>query len=60
LILFFCIIPAVIYSGFGGRRYTQQSLKKTSFQEFYAHVFFLIRLEFFLIVAVALFHGASL
>jgi hypothetical protein len=41
-----CKIPAAIYSGFGGRRYTQQSLKKTSFQEFYTHVFLLLRLEF--------------
>jgi hypothetical protein len=43
-----CIIPAVIYSGFGSRRYTQQSLKKTSFQEFYTHVFLLLRLELLL------------
>jgi hypothetical protein len=36
------IIPAVICSRFGGRRDTQQSLKKTSFHEFYAHVLLLI------------------
>jgi hypothetical protein len=32
------IIPAIFYSGFGGRRYTQQSLEDTSFQEFNTHV----------------------